>query len=210
MKYFFYLLSLSLFLISCSSSRPSGYVQTSSNKTVYVRPQSSTRPNATQPRFNSKKINTTDSYIINENYEYGSEGDNYRPDAIFNQADEVIDFAKSFQGTRYKYGGTTRAGMDCSGLICTSFEQAAQISLPRSSRDMAKEGVKISLKNAAPGDLVFFRTTRSKTISHVGLVVDIKNGSLQFIHSSTSSGVIISSLDETYWKKAFVEVRRVI
>lgn len=122
---------------------------------------------------------------------------------------EIIDFAKTFQGTKYKFGGTSEAGMDCSGLVCTAFEKE-NISLPRISRDMATKGVLISLKDIEAGDLVFFKTSRKNVISHVGLVVESKRGEVKFIHSTTSAGVIISSLDEAYWKKAFVEVRRVI
>jgi cell wall-associated NlpC family hydrolase len=122
---------------------------------------------------------------------------------------EIIAYAKTFQGTRYKYGGTTEAGMDCSGLVCTAFEKE-NISLPRISRDMATKGILISFKDIEEGDLVFFKTSRRNTINHVGLVVESKRGEVKFIHATTSAGVIISSLDEDYWKKAFVEVRRVI
>lgn len=122
---------------------------------------------------------------------------------------EIIEFAKTFQGTRYKYGGTTKAGMDCSGLICTAF-QRENISLPRASREMATQGVPVSLKNIEKGDLIFFKTSSRNVISHVGLVVEANNNEVKFIHSTTQAGVIISSLDETYWKKAFAEVRRVI
>ncbi|MBK5214667.1 MAG: C40 family peptidase [Flavobacteriaceae bacterium] len=122
---------------------------------------------------------------------------------------EIIEYAKTFQGTKYKFGGTTEAGMDCSGLVCTAF-QKENISLPRISRDMATKGILISFKDIEAGDLVFFKTSRKNTITHVGLVVEAKRGEVKFIHSTTQAGVIISSLDEAYWKKAFVEVRRVI
>lgn len=122
---------------------------------------------------------------------------------------EIIDFAKTFQGTKYKFGGMTESGMDCSGLICTAFEKE-NISLPRISRDMATKGVLISFKDIEEGDLLFFKTSRKNVITHVGLVVESKRGEVKFIHSTTSAGVIISSLEEAYWKKAFVEVRRVI
>ncbi len=122
---------------------------------------------------------------------------------------EIIDYAKTFEGTRYKYGGTTKAGMDCSGLVSTAFK-SENIQLPRSSRDMATKGVPVSLKDIEKGDLVFFKTSSRNVISHVGLVVQAKDGDIRFIHSTTHAGVIISSLDEAYWKKAFVEVRRVI
>lgn len=122
----------------------------------------------------------------------------------------IITTALSFEGTRYKFGGIDNKGMDCSGLVYTSYK-SENIELPRISRDMAKQGVRITLDEIAKGDLVFFITgNKKKTINHVGLVVDIDNGSIKFIHSTTSLGVIISSMEESYWKKAFIEVRRII
>ena len=126
------------------------------------------------------------------------------------KAESIIAYAKTFRGTRYKFGGTTSKGMDCSGLVFKAFNRE-NIALPRVSRDMAKRGKQISLSQSTEGDLVFFQTNKNKkTINHVGLVVKRKGGEVFFIHSTTSKGVIISSLDERYWKSAFVEVRRVI
>lgn len=126
------------------------------------------------------------------------------------KTESIIDYAKTFKGTRYKFGGTTKKGMDCSGLVFTAFNKE-NIALPRISRDMAKRGKRISLSQTTEGDLVFFQTNKNKkTINHVGLVVEKRGGEVFFIHSTTSKGVIISSLDERYWKSAFVEVRRVI
>lgn len=122
----------------------------------------------------------------------------------------IVEVAQSFHGTPYRFGGTTAKGMDCSGLIFTAFKEA-DIHLPRSSRDMATKGQRINLNEVTVGDLVFFKTDRSRNvINHVGLVVDVFLGKVYFIHSSTSQGVIISSLDESYWNNAFAEVRRVI
>ena len=126
------------------------------------------------------------------------------------KAESIISYAESFKGTRYKFGGTTSKGMDCSGLVYVSF-QKEQIALPRVSRDMATRGKRVSLSQSKKGDLVFFKTNKNKNvINHVGLVVASKNGNVTFIHSSSSRGVIVSSLDENYWKRAFVEVRRII
>jgi len=123
---------------------------------------------------------------------------------------KVIQHAKTFEGTRYKFGGTDRKGMDCSGLVYVSFRKE-NIELPRVSRDMAKQGIRLKLNETEKGDLVFFKTNKNrKTINHVGLVVENKRGVIKFIHSSSSRGVIVSSLTEKYWKNAFVEVRRVI
>ncbi|WP_106791893.1 C40 family peptidase [Aquimarina sp. Aq78] len=121
----------------------------------------------------------------------------------------IVSYAKTFGGTRYKFGGTTRKGMDCSGLVYTSFKKE-NIVLPRTSRTMATQGKAISLKKVIVGDLLFFKTNKRKNvISHVGLVVETK-GVIKFIHASTSRGVIISSLDEKYWNKCFAGARRVL
>jgi len=124
--------------------------------------------------------------------------------------DKVVNNARMFEGTRYKFGGTTRSGMDCSGLIYVAFGKE-RIELPRVSRDMATRGKQVPLSKASKGDLVFFQTNKNKqVINHVGLVTSTKGGNVQFIHATTSKGVIISSLDERYWKAAFVEARRII
>ena len=122
----------------------------------------------------------------------------------------ITTFARDHEGTPYKFGGTTRNGMDCSGLVVTSFLQE-NIPLPRSSRDMALKGDRLSLEEVNIGDLLFFETNKNKkVINHVGLVVEIQPGHIFFIHSSTSRGVIISSLADNYWWDHFVMARRVI
>ncbi|GGX13061.1 C40 family peptidase [Aquimarina muelleri] len=127
----------------------------------------------------------------------------------YRKVNSIINYAKTFNGTRYKFGGTTKKGMDCSGLVYTSFKKE-NIILPRTSRTMATQGTAISLKKVTVGDLLFFKTNKRKNvISHVGLVVETK-GSIKFIHSSSSKGVIISSLNEAYWNKCFAWARRVL
>ncbi|MDR5591955.1 C40 family peptidase [Christiangramia sp. SM2212] len=123
---------------------------------------------------------------------------------------KIVKTAKKFEGTRYKYGGTDKKGMDCSGLIYVSFLEEG-ISLPRTSRAMSLEGKRLYLKEVNVGDLLFFETNKNrKVINHVGLVVEIDENGIYFIHSSSSRGVIISSLSESYWYNNFVMARRVI
>lgn len=130
-------------------------------------------------------------------------------DSDSQKINSIVDYAKTFNGTRYKFGGTTKKGMDCSGLVYTSFKKE-NIILPRTSKTMATQGAAISLKKVTVGDLLFFKTNKRKNvISHVGLVIETK-GSIKFIHSSTSKGVIVSSLDETYWNKCFALARRIL
>ena len=126
------------------------------------------------------------------------------------KASKIIDYAKGFEGVRYKYGGTTRRGMDCSGLIYTSFG-ANKVDLPRVSSDMAKKGEWVDIKALKPGDLVFFATRKgSRKINHVGLVTKVHGNNFEFIHATTSKGVITSSIKERYWYLAYVQARRVI
>ena len=125
-------------------------------------------------------------------------------------ANNVVDHAKEYNGVRYKYGGTTKKGMDCSGLVYTSFKKE-NISLPRTTRDLSTFGEWIDLKEVKKGDLLFFATKKkSRTVNHVGIVTDSRIGNVEFIHASTSNGVMISNLAERYWYFAFVQARRVL
>lgn len=126
------------------------------------------------------------------------------------KADNVINTALTFSGVRYKFGGTTRKGMDCSGLLYVSFGKH-DVKLPRTSIHMAEEGKKIRVKDVEKGDLLFFKTNkRAKRINHVGMVVAIENNEIKFIHASSSRGVTVSSLREGYWNQAFVKATRIL
>ncbi|VXB27289.1 C40 family peptidase [Maribacter litoralis] len=126
------------------------------------------------------------------------------------KADEIINTALSFAGTRYKFGGTTRKGMDCSGLLYVSFGEH-DVQLPRTSFHMAEEGHRVAVKHIEKGDLLFFKTTRgSKRINHVGMVVGTDNDEITFIHASTSRGVTVSSLRDGFWNQAFVKATRIL
>lgn len=125
-------------------------------------------------------------------------------------AESIIKNAEKYKGTRYKYGGTTKSGMDCSGLIYTAFKEEA-VAIPRVSSAMAKSGNWIDLKEVKEGDLLFFATKKNnRSVNHVGLVTYSNTGNVEFIHSTTSSGVIVSNLAERYWYFAFVQARRVL
>ncbi|MEZ4797940.1 MAG: C40 family peptidase [Flavobacteriaceae bacterium] len=125
-------------------------------------------------------------------------------------ASNIVDYAQQFEGVRYKYGGTTKKGMDCSGLIFTSYK-SENILLPRTTTDLSKTGDWIDLKEVKKGDLLFFATRKnSRKVNHVGIVTDVINDDVAFIHASTSNGVITSRLKERYWYYAFVQARRVL
>lgn len=127
------------------------------------------------------------------------------------QANQVIKTARTFTGTPYKYGGTTRAGMDCSGLTCNAY-QAINLTLPRTSEAQALVGEKVKRKKVLPGDLVFFATGEKKReITHVGIVTEVRNKSeVKFIHASTSLGVVETNLYSDYYRKRFRLARRII
>ena len=122
----------------------------------------------------------------------------------------VVDYAKTFEGVRYKYGGTTKKGMDCSGLVYTAFKKES-ISLPRTTRDLSKTGNWIDVDDVQEGDLLFFATKKnSRKVNHVGIVTTARTGYVEFIHASTSKGVMISNLAERYWYLSYVQARRIL
>ncbi len=132
-------------------------------------------------------------------------------DASDIKAEKVISTARTFIGTPYKYGGTTRSGMDCSALLINSFS-AVKLSLPRSSAAQSKVGTEVTLSELRPGDLVFFATgNKKKEITHVGLITDVRSkDNVKFIHASSSLGVVETNLFAEYYQKRFRVARRVI
>jgi len=127
--------------------------------------------------------------------------------SAWNSAEDLGTFALGLVGVRYRYGGADPdRGLDCSGLIQYVFEQVTGVTLPRTSRELAKIGDRIPLAELAPGDLVFFNTRRF-AFSHVGLYL----GDNRFIHApSRGRDVVVASLADNYWKKRFDGARRLI
>lgn len=126
------------------------------------------------------------------------------------EAESIVKYAKTFDGTRYKYGGTTKRGMDCSGLIYTSFKKH-NVNLPRTTATLQGTGTWVDLKEVNVGDLLFFATKKTtRKVNHVGIVTNIRTGNVEFIHASSSKGVMVSSLAEKYWYFSFVQARRVL
>lgn len=122
----------------------------------------------------------------------------------------LLKDAETYLGTPYKFGGNNSSGFDCSGFTVKVFQEN-NFSLPRRSADQADSGKLIDIKTVKPGDLLFFATAGGNRVSHVGIVHTIENdGEVKFIHASTTKGVIISSLNEKYWNKAYLHAQRVL
>jgi len=119
------------------------------------------------------------------------------------EAARLVSGAKHHLGEPYRYGGASPSGWDCSGFASTMFGKYLSYRLPRNTKSLFAHSVKIPNSKRKPGDLVFFRI-KSSSASHVGIYI----GSNKFIHASTSSGIIISSLKEKYYKKTFIGFRR--
>ncbi len=111
---------------------------------------------------------------------------------------------KKYKGVRYRYGGTTSRGFDCSGFVQRAYMDAFQKDLPRTTKAMMKAGKRISKSQLKIGDLVFFHPTHK--YYHVGIYM----GNGIFMHASTSRGVMKSRLDMKYWKRSYVTSRRIL
>ncbi len=125
--------------------------------------------------------------------------------------DTLITYAKSFMGDRYRRGGTSEKGFDCSGFTMMVFRKYG-IKLPHTSAGQSFMGVEVPKKLISKGDLLFFRgrNSRRRGIGHVGIVISEKGEPVQFIHSSSSSGVRIDRLDAEYYRKRFMKATRVL
>lgn len=117
---------------------------------------------------------------------------------------DIVATAQKYKGVPYKYGGTSPKGFDCSGFVMFVYNEHGK-KLPRSADKQYETGKPVKPKDLSPGDLVFFTTTE-KGASHVGIFV----GDGKFIHASSSKGVIVSALKETYWKPRYLGARRVL
>ncbi|SLM62917.1 MULTISPECIES: bifunctional murein DD-endopeptidase/murein LD-carboxypeptidase [Dickeya] len=110
----------------------------------------------------------------------------------------------NWKGVRYRLGGDSRKGIDCSGFVQRTFREQFGLDLPRSSYEQQDIGVQIQRGKLRPGDLVVFHA--GSTGRHMGIYI----GNQQFVHASTSIGVTISSMDDNYWKPRYREARRVL
>ena len=123
----------------------------------------------------------------------------------------VINKARTYIGTPYKWGGTSSKGIDCSGLLVRSF-QSIDLNIPRTTSEQVYLGKKVKLKKSKKGDLVFFAFgKKKKKVTHVGLISDIKsNEKINFIHASSSKGIIETKLNTKYNLQRKRAIRRIM
>lgn len=120
----------------------------------------------------------------------------------------VIDAARTYQGVPYLFGGTTRLGLDCSAFLQRAFADVG-ITIPRSSNEQAVWGLPVATAQLQPGDFLFFGASPgSATITHVGMVTVVDGEGVDFIHASTSLGVVENSLESDYYLSRFIRAVR--
>ena len=194
------LLLLTLFLFfSCGTTsniitskseaiKRNSYDTTASSKREIIKDNSSTKPQ--QDRVETKS-----------NLEVKTVSKNVKSD--------IVSKIQTYLGSPYLEGGATKNGFDCSGLIYSTCKEF-NITLPRTSIEMSNFGDTIEISEVKKGDLIFFKTNGNNQINHVGMVVEVLDDQLKFIHSSTNKGVIISSTKDSYYNKTFAQLNRVI
>lgn len=129
---------------------------------------------------------------------------NLHGNGIVAPEESFVDQALAHLGTRYKYGGESPSGFDCSGLVWYVAQQSLGIKLPRTSAEQAKQGVQVSRSELQRGDLVFFNTM-GRRYSHVGIYL----GGGEFVHAPSTGGKVrIEKLSANYWKSRYNGARR--
>ncbi len=190
-----------LLLSSCAGTKYKNSAYTTPN-------HSSLYPSQTSDREDSvthQDLNVESPEEVDLGFDYKITEDN---SFLFSVTELVLNTAIEKLGTRYKAGGTNHLGFDCSGLVYSSFKQY-NVTLPRSSHEMAVYTKKIKDSEVQRGDLIFFTTNGSRRINHVGIVTEVLDDEIKFVHSSTKLGVIISSTKEPYYKRTYAKVGRI-
>lgn len=112
---------------------------------------------------------------------------------------------RQYLGIRYRFGGDSPSGFDCSGFVRFMFNKELDVNLPRSSREMSTMGMRVDRSELRPGDLVFFTNGKNR-INHVGIFI----GNDTFVHSSLSKGITRDTLNESYYSKRFATGVRIL
>ncbi|NOT51190.1 MAG: C40 family peptidase [Chitinophagaceae bacterium] len=155
------------------------------------KPQASLVANRTTEVENASAVQLKYAILLNTEVEY-----------LPNKT--LLESVDEWYGVRYRTGGNTKTGVDCSGFTVAVYSAVYGIALPRVSREQYRISRKISITELQEGDLVFFRT-RGSGVSHVGVYL----GNNKFIHASVSRGVMVNSLFESYYVQRFIGAGRI-
>ncbi|HVO33623.1 MAG TPA: C40 family peptidase [Elusimicrobiota bacterium] len=121
------------------------------------------------------------------------------------EGNAVARQALKYKGTRYKYGGTTKKGLDCSGLVARVYNDLKLHKIPRVSDQLYKAGQPVAMSDLRPGDLIFFKNTSRRGISHVGVYA----GHNKFVHAANHRrGVIVTAMSDPYYQLHYAGARR--
>lgn len=210
------LLALAVLLASCSQRYAQRYGEEDPDGGVYATrsgpgkaPDAGLTPNTTNTRPRNDGT-VTDPRISESSGTSNTTNSSASSRARSRRADVVIQEARTYLGTPYRYGGEARNGIDCSALMCAAFRKEG-IQLPRTSRDQSRQGRSISLSQVQPGDMLFFWSSQRGVVGHAGLVVSHEGDKVKFIHAAVSGGVRIDQLQgNSYWTAHFMFARRVI
>lgn len=125
--------------------------------------------------------------------------------------DSVLDYADNFLGTKYRGGGKTPKGFDCSGFVRYVFQKFGYTTPPSSSA-IKTVGREVRKDSAQTGDIIYFtgRNAKSKRPGHVGIITEIKDGVIYFIHASVSYGISYSHTATNYYSRRYLGIRRVL
>lgn len=154
----------------------------------------------------SRKATETGSAALPHTEQRAADTHTKEPVSDVPSANALVSEALAWVGTPYSYGGASRKGTDCSGMVMAVYQSVAGLRLPRNSAQQQQYCRPVPVEQAAEGDLVFFTTSKNRgRVNHVGLYIG--NGS--FVHASTSRGVIVSRLSEDYYRRHFHSAGRV-
>jgi cell wall-associated NlpC family hydrolase len=218
-KKYLYLFGLLVFLTSCASTRPKSYPGSSSvpppekveRDPQYLENISINNTNKEETTIH-KPATIESPKTVSGGFSSDIEKCNYLQfkyailleESVESMTNErLIAFLENWYGTPYQFGGDTKTGIDCSAFTCLLMDSVFNITLPRTAKNQYNSSQKIRREDLNQGDLVFFNTTGG--ISHVGVYL----ANNKFVHAATSSGVMISDLDEAYFKRRYVGATRV-
>ena len=127
------------------------------------------------------------------------------------EINQLLNEARKHLSTPYRAGGKDPRGFDCSGFVGHCFWNTLGIKTPASSSEFNKYGMAVSVDDCRPGDVICFKgSRRNKRIGHVGIVTEVNNGNVFFIHSANRGGIRSDQLNDPYYKSRFSRIRRII